>query len=107
MKWFEARNEAIEEHHQCGEFKAHRQKALKRISKIINHDLYDRYVQQPENFQPSIGELAGILRCRVDAPPDIWENRLFNLERDAKSVNDNLLLEEFVKKCREAYSVKI
>lgn len=107
MKWFEARYEAIEKHHQSGEFKAHRQKASKRISKIVNHDLYDRYVQQPDSFQPSIGELAQILRCRVDAPPDVWEKRLFNLERDAKSLHDNLLLEKFVKKCREACNIQI
>lgn len=107
MRWFEIRSEAIAKHIKSGEFKTHRQKALKRLSKIVNHDLYNRYLRQPDIFYPSIGELAGILRCRVDAPPDIWEKRFFNLERDSKSADDNLLLEGFIKKCRDAYSKQI
>ena len=107
MKWFGTRSEEIAKHIQSGELKAHRQKALKRVSKIVNHDLYNQYVQQPDEFHPSIGELARFLRCRVDAPPDIWEKRFFNLERDSKSVHENLLLEEFINKCRDAYSIQI
>ena len=82
----------------------HRQSALRRLRRILNHSVFRRYLQEPASFAPNLGDMAGLVRCRVDAPESVWEARFVDLERDARASNRKEL-DEFIAKCRDAYKL--
>ena len=83
-------------------FSTHRQTALRRLRRVLSHRVFHDYEREPESFVPSLGDLASLLRCRVDASEDVWEIRLDGLKRDATASNRKELA-DFITKCRGAY----
>jgi len=86
----------------AGQVKDHRQKVLRQLKRIRNHAVFARYLEDPSGFAPMIGEIADLLRCRVDAEPDIWEDRFEKVRRQAESAGQ-ADVSEFIDKCRNAY----
>ena len=82
--------------------KDHRQQLLRQIKLIREHQLFSRYINNPDNFAPTIGEMADMLRCRVDAEQDVWLARFHKVELLAKSANQ-LDISDFIEKCQKAY----
>ena len=82
--------------------KDHRQKLLRTISKVRSHSLFAEYQEQPESFTPSIGRLADLLRCRVDAGQAVWNGRLRNVERMAAEAEDEDVA-DFIRRCKCAF----
>lgn len=80
----------------------HRQASLRRLRRVLNHRVFMAYEQDPRSFEPSLGDLASLLRCRVDAPEQVWESRFGDVERDA-AASDRKQLTEFISLCRNAY----
>lgn len=85
-----------------GQLKNHRQKLLKQLKKIREHRLFIQYTDSTERFHPMIGDIADLLRCRVDAEPEIWQNRLDRIRLQAESAEQHDVL-EFINKCEQAY----
>ena len=83
----------------AGEVKEHRQRVLKQLRRVRQHQLYQRY---SDDFEPSIGELADLLRCRVDAEPPVWKGRFDSVRRLATAAGQPELL-EFIERCEQAY----
>jgi hypothetical protein len=85
-----------------GEIKEHRQKVLKQLKRTREHSLFLQYTRQPSNFSPMIGEIADLLRCRVDAEDEIWMQRFDQMRRQVEATGHKNML-DFVEKCHEAY----
>jgi hypothetical protein len=84
-----------------GDIKRLRQRVQKQLAKVRSHPLFVSFLQSPESFSPSVGEVADFLRCRVDAPRVIWERRFADQERTLPSTDQ--AMRDFMVKCREAY----
>ena len=102
IKWFNHKTSHWENDADALTFSAHRQTALRRLHRVLNHRVFHDYDLEPESFVPSLGDLASLLRCRVDASEDVWEIRLDGLKRDATASNRKELA-DFITKCRGAY----
>ena len=75
--WIKENEARLEVHGGRGSLKSHRQRVLKQLSKVTRHSLYLSYLKKGEEFTPSIGDVAALVRCRVDAPREVWMNTIF------------------------------
>ena len=82
--------------------KDHRQKSLQILSKVKQHKVFALYNDNPERFFPSIGDLADLLKCRVDADDIVWRDRLERIRKHAVAAGQDEY-GQFIEKCAEAY----
>ena len=85
---------------------AHRQDRQQKISRIRKHILFSHFLDQAEGFSPSLGDMAELFRCRVDADRATWEKRFQSASALAQALDDTEVL-GFVKKCRESVQSQI
>ncbi len=85
-----------------GQVKAHRQRLLKQLKRVRDHSLFGIYLENPGRFSPSIGAIADLLRCRVDADAQVWQERLDKVYRQAMAA-EQIDVCDFIAKCRDAY----
>ncbi len=102
LRWLQQNRDMLEARLGTGDLRAHRQRVLKQLAKIKSHSLYLAYLDDPVSFSPSIGDVADFLRCRVDAPEDVWARRFEAHERQASAI-DEAGVTDFLAKCRSAY----
>lgn len=69
--------------------KSHRQAVQRQVQRIRSHRLFRDYQDHPDGFGASIGELADLLRCRVDAEPRVWDRRFEGLRLVAVASDDS------------------
>lgn len=79
--------------------KAHRQEILRALDRIRRHALFIEYLIDPGSFVPRIGELAELLRCRVDADAQVWTKRFEGLHNQAQLAQQPDL-EAFLTRCQ-------
>lgn len=84
------------------EAKSHRQRILKELARLRSHPLFGRFVADQGAFSASIGEIADFLRCRVDAPAEVWTSRFDALHGKA-TVADQTDVVEFLRECQNKY----
>jgi len=82
--------------------KDHRQKSLRFLKKIRGHEVFARYDDNPEKFYPTIGDLADLLRCRVDADDAVWGARFERIRKHAIATGQDEYV-GFVEKSIVAY----
>ena len=63
--------------------KSHRQEIQQHLSRVREHVLYKNFKDQPNGFVPTLGPLAELLRCRVDAERVVWHKRFESLRNQA------------------------
>jgi hypothetical protein len=85
-----------------GGLREHRQKILKQLGRVRGHPLFTQYLDSPERFSPMVGQMADLLRCRVDAELDIWQRRFEKIRRLAESANQQDVV-DFIMKCERGY----
>jgi hypothetical protein len=102
IQWIQENLVGLERIAGGGRGKEHRQKVLRQLKRVREHHLFAQYVDSPERFFPMVGQIADLLRCRVDAELDIWQQRFEKIRRQAESVNQQDVL-EFIMKCERAY----
>ena len=102
MDWLDRAKAKFELLGQDRVLKDHRQKTLKRLRRVFDHQLWKRFDDEEGSFSPSIGELADLLRCRVDADGAIWSVRFGDLNQKAAAVGHSSL-KRFVRICERAY----
>jgi len=61
----------------------HRQDVLQKIQRVRKHRLFEMFKRFSRDFRPSLGELADLLRCRVDADEGVWKRRVETLRNQA------------------------
>lgn len=103
IKWFshEAGSMAINADMRS-QLKSQRQKARRRLQRIMEHPTFRDYERKPDKFRPTLGDVANLVRCRVDASEDVWAGRFEALQKDI-AVSERKELPEFITKCRQAY----
>lgn len=102
VQWINDNSAALELVAGTGQVKAHRQRLLKHLKRIREHVLFKQYLDNPSGFSPTIGTIADLLRCRVDAEPDVWEERFNRVRRQAEAAGQDDVC-DFIAKCRDAY----
>lgn len=78
--------------------KTNRQEDLKSLQRVRRHALFVSYEDDPNNFAPTLGELAEMLRCRVDSDDAIWSTRFNSLRNQAK-LSGQIAISEFLELC--------
>ena len=84
----------------------HRQELLQKINRIHRHPLFKTFLEQPEGFSPSLGEMAELFRCRVDADQGTWDKRFEMVVSQAQMVNDSKIL-EFINHCQASVKIQM
>lgn len=102
LAWLKERGGEVEALIGSGQVREHRRQLLRQLKRIEQHNLFERFREDGSRFGPSIGELADLLRCRVDAEPHVWQKRLDSLRRKAQVAEQADLL-SFVELCEQAY----
>lgn len=102
LEWIKENQSRLEEFAGSGIVKEHRQKILRQLKRVKDHPLYAQYLDSPDRFHPAIGTIADLLRCRVDAEPEIWDERFRALMRKAR-VTEQAEVSRFVELCTQAY----
>ena len=102
IQWVRENRAELHQVADSGEVKAHRQRLLKQLKRIRDHALFGLYHDNPTNFSPQIGAIADFLRCRVDAEPEVWQERFDKAHRQAAAADQSDVC-DFITKCREAY----
>lgn len=82
--------------------KDHRQTVLKRVRRYKEHPLFNAFRDDPSVFVAPIGQLAELMRCRVDASPQIWMRR-FESARLVVAATEDAELQEFVEQLEVSY----
>ena len=100
--WAREKSSVFESLGAVGELKSHRQWIPRQLSKVRKHHLFVAYLRNAKEFDPQIGDLADLARCRVDAAQSVWEGRFDALERKALAAGQDDIV-DFTKRCREAY----
>lgn len=100
VNWIE---DNVSRFQQAGEItKDHRQKSMVYLSRVRRHRVFALYVDNPQKFYPSIGDLADLLRCRVDADDAVWRDRFERIRKHAVATGQDEYI-GFVEKSIEAY----
>lgn len=73
--------------------KVNRQKDLKSLDRVRRHPLFARFQENRNTFAPTLGELAEMLRCRVDSDDRIWSSRFESLRNQARLTGQTAILE--------------
>lgn len=77
----------------------HRQEFQKKLARLRGHALFQGYLRKPDDFRPSLGEMAQYFRCRVDADRVVWEKRFELVRNLAQALNEPDLV-AFVDRCK-------
>jgi|SRR5882672_2410689 len=102
IRWVQDNREDLEKLSAKGQAKEHRQQTLRQIKKVREHPLFISYSENPTEFVPAIGELADMLRCRVDAGHEVWARRFEQVRRQAESAEQRDVI-DFIARCESSY----
>jgi len=86
--------------------RSYRQETRQKLARIKEHGLFQHFQEQPEGFSPSLGDMAELFRCRVDADWHTWEKRFQVAANLAQAANETAIL-VFLEKCRAAVQSQI
>lgn len=99
VKWIlNNEDRLVQELHQR-EPRTDRQELLHKVARLRGHTLFKMYHDQPQGFSPSLGGLAELLRCRVDAERPTWDRRFERLLNEARLAEQQDLV-RFLEACR-------
>ena len=103
ITWLNEHKSALEEEAANPSLREHRQKDLRQLkSRVKSHPLWMRFTNEGVRFAPTLGEIAQLMRCRVDASPRVWDKRFDQLRQQALGTQqDDVVC--FVDMCRAAY----
>jgi hypothetical protein len=102
VEWIQHHRQRLESQTKISIPRDHRQQSRKSLARVRAHMLFSEFQQQESKFAPGIGQLADLMRCRVDAEPSVWLDRFSKLERLATETEQDEL-RRFVSACRQAY----
>jgi len=74
--------------------KSHRQEQRRILGRVRNHSLFHRFEEFGAAVELSDGEMADLLRCRVDAEKAVWSKRITRIRATAQAAGDRAV-EEF------------
>lgn len=105
LAWIEQNRMALQAVVGGTQLKEHRQKVLRRLRRLRASRLFAEFVDCPERFAPMLGQIAELLKCRVDAEPEVWRQRFDTIRRQAET-SDQKDISDFINRCEQAYVVQ-
>lgn len=99
VRWIQDNRERVSSELQYREVSDHRQENLHKLARIKDHPVFQKFLEKPEGFSPSLGEMAELFRCRVDADLQTWDKRFQAAGNLAQALNDDGVM-AFLAKCR-------
>ena len=100
VNWSETNKERFESARPVA--KEHRQKSMQFLGRVRKHKVFSLYKDNPDKFYPSIGDLADLLRCRVDADDAVWQERFERIRKHAVATGQDEFV-GFVERSIQAY----
>lgn len=97
-KWVQRNQERIERSLGSATNQSNRQEILRSIQRLRQSALFKDYVHDRESFVPGLGDLAALLRCRVDTEQHVWSKRFAALKNHAQLAEQDDVL-AFLEKC--------
>ena len=79
-----------------------RQRVLQQLRRVYAHSAWLEFRDDANRFSPTLGDLAELMRVRVDAPADVWKSRFDELLGRSVLIQDEDLI-RFARQCRSAY----
>jgi len=98
VEWVKANESRLLQELGKHEPKMHRQELLQKLSQVRNHPLFKEFEACPDEFAPSLGLLADLMRCRVDAEPIVWRRRFAALVNEAQMAEQHDII-DFLDRC--------
>ena len=98
-EWITTNGENIEVALNSTSLRDRRQRVRQQLRRVYSHPTWSEYNKEPDQFEPSIGDLAELVRVRVDAPADVWVSRFDELLGRASLIQDDVLV-KFLGRCR-------
>jgi hypothetical protein len=99
VRWIQDNKDAISRQLRCRDVSDHRQESLRKLARIRHHPVFHQFLEKPEGFSPSLGEMAHLFRCRVDTDMQTWDKRFHAAGNLAQALNDDEVA-VFLAKCR-------
>lgn len=78
-----------------------RQEPMRKLGKVLDHPLFRAFEDRRTIFEPAIGQVADLLRCRVDAEESVWRRRFDALLGQARLAEQSEVV-EFLRACEAA-----
>ena len=78
--------------HQRSAPKTHRQQQQRVLGRIRKHPLYCAFEEKGADAELPLGEMADLLRCRVDAEKPVWSKRIDRIRATAQNASDQSIL---------------
>ena len=54
--------------------------------------MFEEFQRKRDNFEPKLGDLAALLRCRVNADSQVWTKRFASLKNQAQLAEEQDIL---------------
>lgn len=84
VRWIVEHRERLERSLQHRQPRADRQDLLRSLARVRGHRLFEQFQGDRESFVPPLGELAELLRCRVDSDEEVWHSRFATMRNQAE-----------------------
>lgn len=104
IEWIHANRQRLGGLSSVATSKDHRQKSRKMLKRVRDHILFKEFQRDASSFMPGIGQLADLVRCRVDAESLIWNTRFEKLKRLAIETEQEDVV-RFIAACLKAYEM--
>lgn len=101
-EWISVNGERVEAGLNSTALSDRRQRVRQQLRRIYLHPTWPAFKDNPNGFEPTIGDLAELMRVRVDAPSGVWAARFDELLGRATLIQDEALV-DFTKRCRSIY----
>lgn len=72
--------------------KSHRQEQQRVLGRIRKHPLYLRFKAKGADAELPLGDMADLLRCRVDAEKPVWSKRIDRIRATAQDASDQAIV---------------
>lgn len=82
--------------------KEHRQRLLRELKRVREHPLFQDFLADTEGFHAGIGQIAELMRCRVDAAPRVWQERFESMRTKALAAGQDPVA-QFIDMCSRDY----
>ena len=79
--------EAIVSAHRRSDPKSHRQEQQRVLGRVRRHPLYLQFETKGTDAELPLGDMADLLRCRVDAEKPVWSKRIDRIRATAQDAS--------------------
>ena len=101
-EWVSAHGERVEGALNSTALSDRRQRVLQQLRRVYAHSAWSEFCDDANRFSPTLGDLAELMRVRVDAPTDVWNSRFDELLGRSVLIQDEDLI-RFARQCRSVY----